>query len=233
MRDKELWAKIEVLELVSVQELFRRPMPYFGGKFDATQAKSGILAAVIGFLYLLPTLAGNIYLMSVAARSFGKTPDHIKAAIILELRRFLYLLAISGESLVPSQYVAMALVETVDKHGEDLLKRLDLGDMSLSPLRAQVMLSNAYARTVTLRAEEFGEEDPEHIWPKGLAMKLQTAGWIALAMGSLTFVLSRLGVISLGWSILFLIFGGFLYFTEGPWPLSLPFRQSFMAKLRV
>lgn len=77
MRDKELWAKIEAVELVRVQDLFTRPLPFSGGKVGAGQEKSGSLAAVISILNLLPNLSGNIRAWPVQKGSPGKMPDRV------------------------------------------------------------------------------------------------------------------------------------------------------------
>ena len=82
--------------------------------------------------------------------------------------------------------------------------------------QAQFRLAEACAHTISLRGREFGEADPEHVWPKALAIKLQLTGWIALTQGIATAIMSKLGVVPILWAVPGLILGGFLYFTEGP-----------------
>ncbi|OYU40742.1 MAG: hypothetical protein CFE33_01210 [Pseudorhodobacter sp. PARRP1] len=78
---------------------------------------------------------------------------------------------------------------------------------------------------------EFGAADPEHIWPQPFSLKLQLLGWSALAAGIAFGIAARSGFATTAVSVILLLVGGFLWFTEGPWPKNLPFRKGFVAKL--
>lgn len=92
-------------------------------------------------------------------------------------------------------------------------------------------MSAGYLRMLELRAAEFGAADPEHIWPARRSLKLQLLGWSLLAIGILFSISARFGLSTMGISMIFLLTGGFLWFTEGPWLWNLPFRKAFVAKL--
>ena len=164
---------------------------------------------------------------------FGGKPlsDHEKLEIIEELRRFLYLLAVSNEALMPSHFVALALQCLRPLPMTMLAQAIGQRRMTLTPTRVLAALREGYRRTLELRAMEFGAADPEHIWPHPFSMKLQLLGWSALAAGIAFGIAARSGFPTTAVSVFLLLVGGFLWFTEGPWPSHLPFRKGFVAKL--
>lgn len=225
MRDAALWARLEAADL--------GPAETFDPAFrDSSIASHGDVArgAVLA--------AGSLSKSGQSGSWFkgllpvGKPlPPQVKAAIMLELRRFLYLLAVSGEKLAPSTYVASAL-QSQFVACDKVLESLGLGRLTLDPPRARWRNMAAMSRTIALRAEEFGPDDPEHVWPQALSLKLQMLGWAALGAGMALIILGRLGDTGTTlWGVPLLALGGFLWATEGPWPLDLPFRQGFMASL--
>lgn len=225
MRDHELWVKIDAIDLVQIEKLLPPQAVPSGEGARIVEAKAGVLlGSIVG--------SSSSPKIPIGSRgAFGKPlSEQVKAAIDLELKRFLYLLAISGEALVPSALVAQALAVVLNKR-RDFTQNMGLGRMEILPLRANGLFDAAYARTISLRAEEFGPEDPEHIWPKALSIKLQLAGWVALALAAALYFFARDIGVGLGLSLISLMVGGFLWGTEGPWPLNLPFRQRFMARL--
>lgn len=171
-------------------------------------------------------------------RLFSKPlAPQVKAEIILEFKRFLYLLAVSKDQLMASPYVASALTSYLARP-EDLARpdqiqvtALTQAKLSLTAIRAPLFRAPAYRRTLDLRASEFGPDDPEHIWPGPLSLGLQLVGWGCLAFGFGLTVLLRLGAGNPAVAFLFLALGGFFWGTEGPWPSNLPIRKSFMAQL--
>lgn len=164
---------------------------------------------------------------------FGGKPlsKAVKLEIIAELRRFLYLLAVSRESLVPSHFVALALQSLRALPAVDLPQPIALNCLSIATTKVPIAISAGYLRTLELRASEFGAADPERIWPARRSLKLQLLGWSLLAIGIVFGIAARFGFSTMGASVIFLLTGGFLWLTEGPWLLSLPFRKAFVAKL--
>ncbi|MBL4928700.1 hypothetical protein [Fuscibacter oryzae] len=159
----------------------------------------------------------------------GKPPsDQALAEIILEMKRFLYLLAIAQEPLTPSLFVADALRTWLTKPDTPMT---NLNGLKLTESRRPLGLLQTYQRTRALRAQEFTDDDPEHIWPSPLSLNLQLLGWGLLAVGIVLAVLAKLGAVTSLAAFALLIPGGFLWFTEGPWPPHLPIRHSFVARL--
>ena len=192
MRNQTLWARLQTVDLLNVDDLILPTSWLFGGK---------------------------------------PLSDHVKLEIIEELRRFFYLLAVSNEALVPSHFVALALQCLRPLHMMMLSQAIGQCRIFLTPTRVRVALREGYRRTLELRAMEFGAVDPEHIWPQPFSMKLQLLGWAALAAGIAFGIAARYGFPTLAVSLILLLTGGFLWFTEGPWPRNLPFRKGFVAKL--
>ncbi|MBT9245457.1 hypothetical protein KM031_15665 [Gemmobacter fulvus] len=162
---------------------------------------------------------------------------HVKQEILLELRRFLYLLAVSGEELVPSPFIADALRDLVAKSGPELVlgthpDRAARLTLSLRMGRNPLLWQRDYQRSLDLRARSFGAADPEHIWPSLRSYRLQLAGWALLAAGLVLAVLAKLGADTGVAALALLICGGFIWGTEGPWPVHLPVRQGVWARLR-
>ena len=164
---------------------------------------------------------------------YGEKPlsDHVKLEIVEELRRFLYLLAVSNEPLVPSHFVALALQCLRPPAITRLSQVIGQNRISLTPARIPAAIQAGYRRSMELRAMEFGAADPEHIWPSPFSLMLQLLGWGALAAGIVFGISARFGSQTTAVSVILLIVGGFLWFTEGPWPKNLPFRKSFVAQL--
>lgn len=165
-------------------------------------------------------------------RLFSKPlPIHIKMEIILEFKRFLYLLATYGEPLTPSPYVAAALTSFVPLGDKTPMSNILPSRLRITARRSPLFNDPAYLQTRRLRAAEFGPEDPEHIWPGPLSLALQWIGWGCLALGFALAVLSRLGAGTGLAALPMLAIGGFFWGTEGPWPSNLPIRKVFMARL--
>ncbi|MDB5663644.1 hypothetical protein [Cypionkella sp.] len=164
---------------------------------------------------------------------YGGKPlsDHVKLEIIRELRRFIYLLTVSDEPLVPSHFVALAIQNLHDLSSKSLSQTIGNRRLSLRPIQIPAAMQAGYVRALELRAKEFGAADPEHIWPSPFSLKLQLLGWGALAAGIVLGISARFGSQTTAVSLILLLIGGFLRFTEGPWPKNLPFRKGFVAKL--
>ncbi len=166
-------------------------------------------------------------------RLFSKPlAPHVKDEILLEFRKFIYLLAVSKDQLMPSPYVASALTSYLARPDKSQLATLTQATLVQTAVRRPLFLAAAYRRTLDLRAAEFGADDPEHVWPKPLSLGLQLCGWGSLAVGFGLVILARLGADSAVFAAPFLVLGGFLWGTEGPWPSNLPIRKSFMAQLQ-
>jgi hypothetical protein len=105
-------------------------------------------------------------------RLFSKPlAPHVKAEILLEFKRFIYLLAVSKDQLMPSPYVASALTsyrarpENLNRPEQTHLTALTQAKLRLTAVRTPLFSAPVYRRTLDLRASEFGPDDPEHVWP--------------------------------------------------------------------